>query len=286
MIKFDVRARIFRMTQNDEEVLKVISNETKSSIDQMPIVTPSVYASLFSEFATHHKQNIENEEALSIDLIKRECSTLTTMQTQTSKNANALSDTTTKAIDAIKQKDEKKLETVLKETEKLKQEIEKLKKAVYKDELTHVYNRKWMNEHYLNESTDSFTQSGTLVMIDLNYFKEVNDTHGHLIGDKVLVYISNELKKITHNVIRFGGDEFILIFSDKTSFEYDLATIQKAREYIISKKLKAKESKFTVSFSYGSVEFKLGDDLADTIALADKKMYEDKIQIKKRITGI
>ena len=274
------------MTKNDEDILRVISNETKSSIDQMSIVTPSVYSSFFSEFATQHKQNIDDEEAFSIDLIKQECSTLTTMQTQTSKNVNALSDTTSKAINAIEQKDEETLKKVLLESKKLKQEIEKLKEAVYKDELTRAYNRKWMNEHYLNESADMFTQSGTLIMIDLNYFKEINDTHGHLLGDKVLVYISNELKKIMHNVIRFGGDEFILIFPDTTSFQSNLDSIQKTREYIISKKLKANDSKFTVSFSYGGVEFKIGDNIADTIALADKNMYEDKIQIKKRVTGI
>lgn len=270
----------------DDTVLKIISNETKSSIDQMPIVTPSIYASLFAKFATDHHENIEEEEGFSVDLIKQECSTLTAMQTQTSKNANQLSNTTAKAINAIKEKDEKALAAVLKETQKLRREIEHLKEAVYKDELTRAYNRKWMKEHYLNEEADIFAQSGTLIMIDLNYFKEVNDTHGHIIGDKVLVYISNELKKITHNVIRYGGDEFIIIFPDKTSFKSDITTIESAREHIISKKLKANEHKFIVSFSYGGVEFKSGDDLGDTIALADKKMYDDKIQIKKRVTSI
>ena len=143
-----------------------------------------------------------------------------------------------------------------------------------------------MKEHFLDDTTDTFTQSGTLIMIDLNYFKEVNDTHGHIIGDKVLVYISNELKKITHNIIRYGGDEFILIFPEKTSFKSALNSIESAREHIISKKLKAREHKFTVSFSYGGVEFKIGDDLGNTIALSDKKMYDDKIQIKKRVTSI
>jgi diguanylate cyclase (GGDEF)-like protein len=277
--------RIFFMSK-DDTVLKIISNETKSSIDQMPIVTPSIYASLFAKFATDHHENIEEEEGFSVDLIKQECSTLTAMQTQTSKNANQLSNTTAKAINAIKEKDEKALAAVLKETQKLRREIEHLKEAVYKDELTRAYNRKWMKEHYLNEEADIFAQSGTLIMIDLNYFKEVNDTHGHIIGDKVLVYISNELKKITHNVIRYGGDEFIIIFPDKTSFKSDITTIESAREHIISKKLKANEHKFIVSFSYGGVEFKSGDDLGDTIALADKKMYDDKIQIKKRVTSI
>jgi len=272
--------------KTNKQILQVISNETKSSIDQMRIVTPSIYTSLFSKFAAEHNETIHDEEVLSIDLIKQECSTLVNMQTQTSSNVNLLSDSTRKAINAIQEKDEQGLATVLEETKSLRLEIEKLKEAVYRDALTRVYNRKWLKEHYLSDISDLFTQSGTLIMIDLNYFKEVNDTHGHIIGDKVLVYISNELKKITHKVIRYGGDEFIIIFPESISFKSAMDSIESSREYIISKKLKAKEHKFTVSFSYGATKFKAGDDLGDTIALADKNMYDDKIQIKKRVTSI
>ena len=273
------------MTQ-DKHILQIISNETKSSINQMSIVTPSIYTSLFSKFSAEHNITMEDEEALSIDLLKQECSTLTDMQKQTSKTANQLSDTTSKAINAIQEKDEQGLATVLKETKNLRLEIEKLKEAVYKDALTRVYNRKWLKEHYLNSIADIFTQSGTLIMIDLNYFKEINDTHGHIMGDKVLVYISNELKKITHNIIRFGGDEFIIMFPEKIPFKSTIDVIKSTREHIINQKLKAKEHRFTLSFSYGGAEFKVGDDLGDIIALADKNMYDDKIQIKKRVTSI
>lgn len=285
MLKLSKCIRIINLSTNNT-ILKIISNETKSSIDQMQIVTPSVYASLFSKFATDHNEIIEAEEELSINLIRQECSALTKMQFETSKNANQLSHVTSKAINAIKEKDEQSLEIVLKETQKLKQEVEKLKEAVYKDELTHVYNRKWMKEHYFNETTGMCIQSGTLIFIDLNDFKSINDTHGHNVGDKVLVFIANALDKITHNVIRYGGDEFILFFPEKTSFKSAIDAIKNTREHIISKKLKTQKHKFTVSFSYGAVEFKVGDDIGDIITMADEKMYNDKNQIKKRVTGI
>ena len=269
------------MSKNN--ILHIISNETKSSIDQMAVVTPSIYASIFTKYADEHDELIEDEHNLAVDILKQECSTLTHMQDDTSKNANILTKNTHKAIAAIKEKDEKGLAEVLKETQKLKAEIEKLKEAVYRDELTRAYNRKWLHDNYLREDSTSLKEAGTLAIIDLNYFKQINDIHGHIIGDKVLIYIANQLKSTRANVVRYGGDEFILLFEAKNSIKYAINTIETIREDVISKKLKAHDSKFTVSFSYGLVSFASGNDLAQTIELADKNMYEDKIKSKKEL---
>ncbi len=269
-----------------DEVLKIISNETKDSIDQLPVVTPSVYASIFSKFALNHDTEIENEKELASNLLHAECTNLTNLQTQTSQNALKLSNNTSKAINAIKEKDEKLLTEVLEETESLRREIEKLKESVYKDELTNVYNRKWLHDQFLNKDSNSLKRDGILAIIDLNYFKIVNDTFGHIIGDKVLIFIANQLKKTKFDVIRYGGDEFIIIFSSKISVSKALSTLNSLRETIITKKLKAQESSFRVSFSFGASEFHTGDDLAETIENADKNMYDDKIKIKQRVTGI
>ena len=270
----------------NDSTLQLISNEAKSSIDQMKIVTPSMYASIFSQYAKEHNEVIEDEHNLSTSLLQLECSNLTNLQTEASRSTQQLTDSTTKAINAIKAKDEKSLAEVLEETTKLRSEIEKLKEAVYKDELTHAYNRKWLNDHYIDKETDALNAKGVLAIIDLNYFKQVNDTHGHIIGDKVLIFIANQLKTTRANVIRYGGDEFIIMFESNNSIKYATDNLEKIRESIISKKLKANETKFTVSFSYGLVLYEKGDNLAQTIELADKNMYNDKIQIKKRVTGI
>jgi len=272
------------MSQN--KILHLISNETKSSIDQMEVVTPSVYASIFSTFAQQHNEPLEDEHELSVNLLQAECQTLTSMQSSTSKSAKQLTESATKAITAIKEKDKNSLEEVLLETQALRHEIEKLKTAVYTDELTHAYNRKYLNDTYLKENTTQFNSSGILTMIDLNYFKQVNDTHGHVIGDKVLVFIANKLKLTRHRVIRYGGDEFMVMFEGNTSIQQANRLLNKVREDVISKQLKAHQSKFTVSFSFGSTPFKEGDELTQIIQNADKIMYDDKILIKKRVTGI
>ncbi len=271
---------------NNDNELKIISNETKDSIDQMSIVTPSVYASIFSKFAAEHNTEIEDESEYAQDLLQLECSTLTKLQNHTAKSAEALSNSTTKAISAIQDKDESKLNEVLKETQSLRIEVEKLKVAVYKDELTHTFNRKWLHDNYLDEKTGTLISSGILAMIDLNFFKIVNDTHGHVIGDKVLIFIANELQKSGNKVVRYGGDEFIILFDKSSGVDKATKTLNSIREVIITKKLKAHNTTFRTSFSIGVCPYLIGDDLGKIIEIADKNMYEDKLKIKKRVPGI
>jgi len=270
----------------DNKILHVISNETKSSINQLEVVTPSIYASIFSQCATQHGEKIENEPDMAYDIIQTECSNLSQLQSQTSHNATQLSNSTSKAITAIQDKDEALLSEVLKETQSLKVEIEKLKEAVYRDELTHVYNRKWIHDTLLKPETNDFKEDGVLVILDLNYFKQINDTHGHILGDKVLIFIANELRKSKQSVIRYGGDEFLILFDSTFTLKEALHTLHKIREDVLTKKLKAKEDTFRVSFSIGGVEFHMNDSLSQIIENADKNMYVDKHIIKKRITGI
>ena len=267
------------------KILEIVSNDTKNSIEQLSIVTPSIYASIFSEFSKKNDLTIENEESLSKDLIKSECIQLTSLQEQTAKNAKTLSDNTKKAIKAISEKDETSLKHVLEETKALRQEIEMLKRSVYQDELTHAFNRKWFHDNCLTNN-NSFINDGTLAIIDLNYFKQINDTYGHIIGDKVLIFVTNELKKIKTPVIRYGGDEFILIFSATTAATKVIEILDKIRESMISKKLKANNAMFRVSFSFGITEFKANSEFSHVVQMADEEMYKDKREIKKRVTGI
>jgi diguanylate cyclase (GGDEF)-like protein len=267
-----------------EKIIQIISNETKDTINQMAVVTPSIFASVFSKFADEHNQEIENEQELATDLLKTECVMLTTMQSQTIKSANQLSSSTDKAITAIKDKDESMLNEVLQETQSLRHELEKLKEAVYKDELTHTYNRKWLHDNYLND--EHFSTNGTMAMIDLNYFKIVNDTHGHVIGDKVLIFIANQLKLTKYDVVRYGGDEFIVMFPNSISAGKAKQLLSELRENVITKKLKAHNTTFRTSFSIGVTPYSDGENIEEVIHKADQNMYADKLEIKKRIKGI
>ncbi|MFA5454376.1 MAG: GGDEF domain-containing protein [Sulfurimonas sp.] len=270
----------------DSRLLEIISHETKDTINSMDVVTPTIYASIFSRFATLHNTDMSEEESITNSLLNDKIALFTNMQNQTSENAKKLSDNTDKAIFAIKGKDETTLTEVLEETQELREEINKLKEIMYKDELTNVYNRKWLHDNILDEAAQGFKNSGTLAIIDLNFFKIVNDTYGHTVGDKVLVFIANLLRRVEKNVVRYGGDEFIVIFSDETTEKSTLLKLNAAREDLLTKHLKIKDISFKVSFSLGVQEFKKGDSLSDIIEKADINMYSDKAEIKKRVPNI
>jgi diguanylate cyclase (GGDEF)-like protein len=267
------------MEQN-KELLKIISNETLNEIDSMSIVTPSVYTKLFNEKAQSHNYNIDDEIKISQEILDIECKNLIEMRESNSKNAIKLSASTSKAIDAIRQKDEISLNEALQEAEALKKEIEALKQLVYKDELTGAYNRKWIRDHYLHEDNDRFNSGGTIVIVDMDAFKDINDSYGHAIGDKVLIFISNNLKKSKGDVVRYGGDEFLIFFKDDIEIKEVVSRLHKIHSYVIHKKLKAKNGEFKVDFSLGISQFTTKNSFSEILEKADKKMYENKEQIK------
>lgn len=272
--------------QAHDSTLEIISNETKKTIAHIDIVTPSIYTGIFTKLADEHHIYLDNEKQLTDTMLNEKISIFEKLQEQTSSNAQTLGEHANKAIKAIKRKDDAILSEVLKETQELRHEIEKLQQSVYKDELTNVYNRKWLHDHVLCKNGECMQNSGTLAIIDLNYFKLVNDSFGHIVGDKVLVYIAHLLHKTKNKVIRYGGDEFLVIFSKNVSMQDAVKELNKLRETVIAKKLKTKDSQFTVSFSFGVQEFKKSEKIIDIIDKADENMYQDKMEIKNRIKGI
>jgi diguanylate cyclase len=95
-------------------------------------------------------------------------------------------------------------------------ERQKLKQSVYMDEMTGIYNRKaFHNELKHVEDTASDVQH-ILAIVNIDKFKDINDTWGHHIGDRCLIEFAKILKKYDTNItpFRYGGDEFCLLFRD------------------------------------------------------------------------
>jgi diguanylate cyclase (GGDEF)-like protein/PAS domain S-box-containing protein len=105
------------------------------------------------------------------------------------------------------------------ERKKLHQQVERL---ASKDSLTGLHNRRHLLELAQHEIYRSYRYKHpvSLLIIDIDYFKKINDTYGHLVGDQVLVSFSDYLKKALRNVDiigRFGGDEFVVILPETGS---------------------------------------------------------------------
>jgi len=97
-------------------------------------------------------------------------------------------------------------------------------RLIFEDELTKIYNRRFLFQ-YLESKVpwEHFNgNSLSLLMMDLDHFKSINDTFGHQVGDQALIWLSTHLKALAHDVglpIRYAGDEFMLLLNDadKTS---------------------------------------------------------------------
>jgi diguanylate cyclase (GGDEF)-like protein len=129
---------------------------------------------------------------------------------------------------------------------------------------------------------ETFSNNGNLIFIDLNKFKFINDTYGHHVGDKVLIYISHFLEKLFYDAhfVRFAGDEFLLI-ADNSDFDAINKRIEEARYELTQKKIKATNGDLLyLNFSFGTKAFKKGERFKEIIEQADALMYQHKNEKK------
>jgi diguanylate cyclase (GGDEF)-like protein len=177
-----------------------------------------------------------------------------------------------------------------KQTQALKEAQEKLKEQANRDPLTNLYNRRYFSD--ISEQIIALAKRTksplSLIMIDIDDFKKVNDTYGHNIGDEVIKLLSNEITASIREsdvVARFGGEEFAVIFPNTDGVNaFKLAN--KLRENIENARyIDGKESiGFTISI--GLDEFNLENDatVSDSLNRADKALYNAKATGKNRVS--
>lgn len=249
--------------------LEELTNETLKEVNSLEIVLPEIYKDVFYTKAKlkNIKIDIDDKEEALIYAMKK----IQQIESQAQHSTTVLKESVQNARKAIEEKDTKKLENIQKSIEALEEKINKLQNELLTDELTTVYNRRWLFNTYLEDGC--FKESGVMAFIDIDDFKEINDKYGHIIGDKVLKLLAQTLKRIDNTyIVRYAGDEFLLISHSKSKnqIEEKLLRILKNLE---STGLKSKENVFTISFSYGLENFNPKDKIKSTIASADSNMY-------------
>ncbi len=163
-------------------------------------------------------------------------------------------------------------------TKKYQNEIIKLSSI---DELTGLYNRrqfiKYFNHIHALAKRQNLTQS--LLMIDIDHFKKINDIYGHLAGDAVLKKISKTMSSYLREddlIARWGGEEFVISLSP-TNEEITLKTGQRILQAIENIEHSFEGQKVVCTVSIGVVINKSGEfDLNDMLSLADKALYQAK----------
>lgn len=170
------------------------------------------------------------------------------------------------------------------EVRELRLKLMEAKKESLTDELTKIGNRKLFNSIIQDLTLKQKHQPEPLclIMTDIDHFKSVNDTYGHLVGDSVLRYYANILKghiKDNEHVCRYGGEEFAVLLRN-TSLNEAAQRAEQIRKNIADARLTLKGSKepinpitasFGVSFYHGD-----SDDFEAFIERADKSLYSAK----------
>jgi len=151
------------------------------------------------------------------------------------------------------------------------------------DELTGLKNRRFINERMSVEFARArrYHRPVSYILFDIDFFKQVNDNYGHLVGDDVLKKLSNIIKsKIREDDLfaRWGGEEFVLVLN--TSIEQALTIANNLRSFIEKSDFEV-AGKITCSF--GMTQFKKNDTLDMMILRADSALYEAKARGRNRV---
>lgn len=178
----------------------------------------------------------------------------------------------------------------------LEEARDRLSELAIRDELTGLYNRRHIVEALEREYQRAVRagSSFSIVMVDLDHFKRVNDTHGHLAGDDLLTEFSERVRNTIrtidwagrneHEVGRFGGEEFILILPE-TGCEGAVRCAERIRETVSETPFDTRAGKITVTLSAGVACFRKDESYEDTLNRADQRLYAAKAAGRNRVVA-
>ena len=162
--------------------------------------------------------------------------------------------------------------------------ISTIKDSSEKDFMTAIYNRKYVYEvgRQLFENAKRGNITLTCAMIDIDHFKRVNDTHGHDVGDKVIIRLAQELSTTFRKsdiVGRLGGEEFCIILTDAdpSCLEKIFEELRQKIEMLVIPCQDEHKTNFNISFTVSiGVTNTLAQSFEDMLKFADMKLYEAK----------
>ncbi|MBZ5573712.1 MAG: GGDEF domain-containing protein [Acidobacteriia bacterium] len=148
------------------------------------------------------------------------------------------------------------------------------------DPLTEAYNRRYITRAIASEAAraDRHNTKFAFLMIDVDGFKQVNDSLGHLVGDRILREVADLLQRTlrTSDIIsRYGGDEFLVLLTDADD-QMASGAIKRLQRAVEEWNSKQPIKGYAMSISCGSAVYQSGEDLTAVLAAADQAMYGNK----------
>lgn len=175
---------------------------------------------------------------------------------------------------------QERLAEMEKEVGENRQAFEEQKHKATHDNLTGLPNREAYNLRLTDEMAryHRYGNPLSLIICDVDHFKRINDTYGHLAGDKVLQLIARTLRKRIRDVdfvARFGGEEFVILMPETTAQEAKVAA-EKLRQSIEESPFNFKKERVFITMSFGIAEFTKEESADQVFERADRALYKAK----------
>ena len=163
-------------------------------------------------------------------------------------------------------------------------ELKSFNRTLYRDKLTDVYNRNFLSDRVekMFERCKRESKRFCIAAIDIDKFKNFNDTYGHDFGDEVLRYVAENMKNVASSikecfVIRIGGDEFNIVASDIRRDKFK-KKMEELRENVENTKVKFGGQEASVKISIGTAELieESSESYTELYKKADERLYEAK----------
>lgn len=162
-----------------------------------------------------------------------------------------------------------------------------LQRASLTDTLTGIANRRAMLERLKSEANRTFRggQPFTVLMLDLDHFKRINDTHGHEAGDLVIMAVASTLENNLRNFdfcARWGGEEFLVLLTS-TTLETAIVVAEKLRAAVAAHEVAYEGERIAISFSGGIALHSDDANVNETLRDADRALYAAKAQGRNKV---
>ena len=256
------------------EVISVIDAKSLASIDHAKHIFTNTYKRIATEGLSSYKQTNDRFQELSTMHEKTIEKTKIAYQ-----DAKIHLPSITEKFNEIQKHMTEEVNRANDIISSLTKQVAELEKTSNIDPLTQVFNRRALST-YLKDicSKKDIPYELHLLILDLDDFKTINDKYGHVAGDKILIFISNILRKTLRDgdkVFRYGGEEFIIILN-RIDEEHCKKIAVRILKLVSSNNLIYNGESLRVTLSLGSTQY-LQDDTPDKIiARADKALYQAK----------
>lgn len=177
----------------------------------------------------------------------------------------------------------------IKSEEKIIQYNKRLEQLVNTDTLTTLWNRRAMNEHLsiLVNNHNKYQSDFSLAILDIDFFKKVNDEYGHGMGDFVLKSLSYLLKTFMEgkgHVARWGGEEFLLTF-ENMDYDQAIGYMEELRVRVEDQEFAFKDVKMHLTITAGIEEYHTNIGLDQVLTKADEKLYVGKTSGRNQVVS-